>query len=190
LAVAAPAEVTFAAACEMDASKSRITRAIFKGRELALRWSVGNRSRKEKAVGRDAVAKELLESMKAIGWGVLAEIPGHEIVLGAVTRPWVPNPVFEAIRPEHFAGFKEPGYVKIAWMIRTDAVCATKCIARTETRATATEAVAPSKFRRYWSLFAPGIVLIRQILLGGVKREAERRAHGVKPEVQISEFAR
>jgi hypothetical protein len=189
LPVAAPAEVTFAAACEMDASKSRITRAIFKGRELALRWSVGNRS-EEKAVGTNPAPKELLESMKAIGWGVLAEIPGHEIVLGAVTQPWVANPVFEAIRPEQFASFKEPGYVKIAWMIRTDAVCATKCIARTETRATATNAIARSKFRRYWSLFAPGIVLIRQILLGGVKREAERRAHAVKNAAQTAEFAR
>jgi len=185
LAVAAPAEVAFSAACEMDASKWRTTRAIFKCRELVLRCIVGNRSSEEKAVGADALPKELLESMKAIGWGLLAEIPGHEIVLGAITRPWVPNPIFEAVPPEQFASFKEPGYVKIAWMIRTDPVCATKSIARTETRATATDPVARRKFRRYWSLFAPGIVLIRRILLRGVKSEAERRAQTGIPNSRI-----
>src|SRR5262249_23583434 len=149
LAVAAPAEVTFSAACGMDTSKSRIIAAVVKLRELALRCGVSHSSSEERVVSEQAFPKALLEGMKAIGWGVLAEIPGQEIVLGAVTRPWVANPVFEAIQPEQFASFKEPGYVKIAWMIRSDPVCAAKCIARTETRATATDAVARAKFRQY-----------------------------------------
>ena len=184
LTVGAPADVTFLAACEVDVSKSHIIGSIFKLRELALRCAARNSPSEEKAISEKAVPKQLLESMKAMGWGVLAEIPGHEIVLGAVTRPWVASPLFESIRPEQFASFKEPGYVKIAWMIRTDRVSPTKSIARTEIRATATDRVARSKFRRYWSLVAPGVAVIRRILLRGVKSEAERRAHRGKPEYE------
>jgi len=37
--------------------------------------------------------------MKALGWGVLAEVPGREIVMGAVTQPWMANVVFRALPP-------------------------------------------------------------------------------------------
>ena len=46
---------------------------------------------------------------------------------------------------------------------------------RTETRVTTTDAEARTKFRRYWSVFSPGIVLIRWLALEPVRREAERR---------------
>jgi hypothetical protein len=47
---------------------------------------------------------------------------------------------------------------------------------RTETRATTTDPVSRAKFRRYWAFLSPGIILIRRMSLGLVKREAERRA--------------
>ena len=52
---------------------------------------------------------------------------------------------------------------------------------RTETRAVATDAAARAKFRRYWSFLSPGIVLIRWLMLGPVKAEAERRAGAATP---------
>ena len=45
---------------------------------------------------------------------------------------------------------------------------------RTETRALATDPVARAKFRRYWSIFSPGILLIRSEGLKLVRRDAER----------------
>jgi hypothetical protein len=60
--VQAPAEVTLAAACDMDFDNSRIVRTIFKGRELLLR-------------GRPAgneLPRGLLAKTKTLGWGVLA----------------------------------------------------------------------------------------------------------------------
>lgn len=126
--------------------------------------------------------------MKAIGWVVLAEIPGREIVFGAVTQPWLPSPLFQSVSPEEFADFKEPGYVKIAWTFRTDPLSPSECIAHTETRATTTDAIARARFRRYWSLVLPGIVLIRRILLRAVRKEAERRARGTKAEYETAEF--
>ena len=107
---------------------------------------------------------------------MLAEIPGREIVAGAVTRPWEADVVFHAIPADEFAAFDEPGWVKIAWTLRADPCGARKSVARTETRVVTTDPIAREKFRRYWALVSPGILLIRRISLRIVKREAERRA--------------
>jgi hypothetical protein len=107
---------------------------------------------------------------------VLAEVPGRELVLGAVTQPWQANVVFRALPPETFAAFNEPDYVKIAWTLRADPVDATHSTFRTETRAIATDPEAQRKFRRYWSFLSPGIIVIRWMSLGPLKADAERRA--------------
>jgi hypothetical protein len=164
--VAAPAAVTFAAACEMDLERSPIVRSIFRSRELIL----GSRP--------DAAPRPrgLVALMKDLGWGVLAEAPDREIVCGAITRPWQADVVFRALPPDEFAAFREPGWVKIAWTLRADPLGADASIARTETRAATTDPAARARFRRYWSLFSPGIALIRRISLRDVKIEAQRRA--------------
>jgi hypothetical protein len=113
---------------------------------------------------------------KELGWGVLADGPSHEIVMGAVTQPWKANVVFRSLPPDEFAAFSEPGYVRIAWTLRADAISDTPSVARTETRVVATDAEARRKFRWYWARFSPGIVLIRAISLRLVKKDAERRA--------------
>jgi hypothetical protein len=172
--VGAPHEVTFAAACEMDLRDSPIVRAIFRVRELAL---AANSVRNPDRGG-------LLADMKALGWGVLAEIPGREVLLGAVTRPWAPNPVFRALRPSEFAAFSEPGFVKIAWTLRADPIGPNESIARTETRAATTDATARKAFRRYWSFVAPGVVMIRFLALRLVKDNAER--HRTQPNALSS----
>lgn len=168
--VAAPAEVTFAAACDIDLLDSRIARIIFKGRELLLRAHPDG----------NALPPGLVAKTKALGWGVLAEVPGREIVMGAVTQPWEPNVVFHALAPGEFASFRDPGYVKIVWTLRADPLTEAASIFRTETRVLALGPVARSKFRRYWAFVSPGIILIRLAMLGPVKREAERRARTPK----------
>jgi hypothetical protein len=164
--VAAPAAFTLSAAADMDLQQSRIVRAIFKARELVL------------GAEPDAATqpKGLLAQMISLGWRVLAEEPGREIVVGAVTQPWLPNVVFRGLAPEEFRAFREPGYVKIIWTVRADPVSDTESIFRTETRVTTTDPTARAKFRWYWARFSPGIVLIRRLLLGPVRRDAERRA--------------
>ena len=112
--------------------------------------------------------------MRAIGWGVLAEIADRELVMGGVTRPWEANPTFRALPPEQFAAFAEPDYVKIAWTLRASPQPGGGSIFRTETRAVATDAVARRKFRWYWSFLSPGIIVIRYAMLPGLKATAER----------------
>lgn len=164
--VAAPADVTFAAACDTDLQRFPAVRAIFKTREKILGGEPDVTAR----------PRGMLAWTKSIGWGVLAEAPGREVVMGAVTKPWEANVVFRPLPPDEFARFNEPGYVKIAWTIRADAKSARECVFRTETRAVATDAVARTKFRRYWSLLSPGIIAIRWLMLRPLRVEAERRA--------------
>ena len=164
--VRAPAEITLAAAYEQNLLGSPVIRAIFKARELVLGSTPDERARPQ----------ALLPQMLALGWGILAEVPGREIVMGAVTKPWDPNPRFRALDAEHFAAFDEPDYVKIVWSLRADALGPHESIFRTETRAVATDDFARLTFRRYWALVSPGVALIRRASLGPLKADAERRA--------------
>src|SRR4051812_19484334 len=73
--IAAPAGITLSAAYEMDLQQSAIICGIFRARELVL-CSQPNGTPERPG---------LLARAKALGWGVLAETPGREIVMGAVT---------------------------------------------------------------------------------------------------------
>ena len=127
---------------------------------------------------RQPESTSFIDQMRSIGWGVLAEEPGREIVLGAVTQPWLADVVFRALPPEEFAAFHDPNYAKIVWTLRADSVGPAESVFRTETRAVATDLVARAKFRRYWSFLSPGIILIRWASLAPLKADAERRAGG------------
>jgi len=111
--VAAPAAITLAVAADADLQQSRIIRAIFRARELVLGAEPDAETR----------PRGLLSLTTHLGWRVLAERPGREIVVGAVTQPWLPNVVFRGLAPEEFRSFHEPGYVKIVWTLRADPAC-------------------------------------------------------------------
>lgn len=119
--------------------------------------------------------RDLRSEAIALGWVVLAETPGREIVFGAVTKPWEAEVTFRSIPPGRFAAFAEPGYVKIAWSLRAEPGAAGGSVFATETRAVATDRSARRRFRRYWSLVSPGIILIRWAALRPVKLEVERQ---------------
>lgn len=168
--VAAPAEATLSAAAETDLYRAWTIRAIFRARELVLGAPSGA-----------ARPQGLLSLMTSLGWRVLAERPGREIVVGAVTQPWLPEVVFRGLPPEEFCKFREPGYVKIVWTLRADPVGSRESIFRTETRVATTDSAARAKFRWYWARFSPGIVMIRRLMLEPLKNDAERRARGDRP---------
>jgi hypothetical protein len=162
--VAAPAEVTLAAAREQDLLRVPLIRAIFRAREIVFRATPDDRPQ----------PRGLLAATQALGWGLLAEAAGREIVVGAFTRPWEPNVRFHALPPEEFAAFAQPGFVKIAWTLRADPIDTVMSVFRTETRAVATDATSRARFRRYWAFVSPGIALIRLLSLRPLKRDAER----------------
>jgi hypothetical protein len=168
--VAAPAAITYEAAREMDIFESALVRAIFRGREVLMNARAPARQ-----------PQPLLDETLSLGWGILAEEPGREIVVGAVTRPWEPNVRFQSLPPDEFAAFREPGYVKIAWTLTAIPLDESRSQFRTETRVATTDADARARFRRYWAVMAPGIGLIRRQTLGLVRRDAEARYRALLP---------
>jgi hypothetical protein len=96
--------------------------------------------------------------------------------MGAVTQPWYANVVFRPLPSDEFVSFNEPDFVKIVWTLRVDPTGPHDSVFRTETRVVTTDAAARSKFRWYWARFSPGIVLIRRLSLGPLRRDAERLA--------------
>jgi hypothetical protein len=174
--VAAPPLVTLAVAREVDMQASPVVRTLIRARELILGATPDDRLR----------PRGLLNEVQALGWGVLADIPDREVVIGAVTKPWEANVTFRSLPPDQFAGFTEPGYVKIAWTIRAEPINTTRSVFRTETRAIATDATARARFRRYWALLSPGIIMIRWAVLGPVKHEAERRVRAAASAARMT----
>lgn len=163
IAVDAPADVTLAAARDQDMFDAPLIKVIFKARE----WVMGSSPQAART------RQGLLGTTLALGWRVLEEVPGRELVVGAVTRPWQANVVFRGIAPEQYASFDEPDYVKIVWTLRADSNGDGRCLFSTETRAVATDEEAARKFRRYWALASPGISLIRRLGLPKLKATAE-----------------
>ena len=116
-----------------------------------------------------------MRELTDIGWGVLAEEPDRELVMGAITQPWHADVTFERLPPDEFAAFTTPGYAKIAWTLAVEPRGAARSVFRTQTRVATTDAESRRRFRRYWTLLSPGILLIRRSMLPLVKADAERR---------------
>ena len=101
-----------------------------------------------------------------------------------MTQPWKANVLFRPLSPDAFTTFNEPGFVKIAWTLRADATGATGIGLPNRDSAVATDVMARTRFRRYWSLLSPGIIVIRRMMLQPLKAEAERRAEGDERQTQ------
>jgi hypothetical protein len=168
--VEAPPAVTYAAAEELDFQQSGLVKTIFKGREVLMGAEPPLRQ-----------PQSFLAEVRALGWRVLAEEPGRNLVMGAVTQPWKPDVQFRGLAPEVFAAFNEPGYAKIAWTIAVEPNGPNGSVFRTETRVTTTDPDSRRRFRRYWTMVSPGVVLIRREMLRLVRQEAERRTRTLQP---------
>jgi hypothetical protein len=162
--VAAPANRTMAVAMAQDFMEPRLIRAVVGMRA----WMLGART----ATRHES--RGLVADMEALGWAVLEDVPGHEIVMGAATRPWDPSPRFLPLPGHDFVRFHEPGYVKIAWSVRVEPDGLHGSFIHTETRALATDAGARRRFVAYWRFVSRGTELIRHALLTSIRREAER----------------
>jgi hypothetical protein len=174
--VRAPAAITLAAAKETDLQTAPIANAIFWLRAIPVLL----RGEPFRPQGSRGIVAETL----GLGWGVLAEEPDRAIVVGAYTQPWHEQVTFHPLPPEDFAGFNQPGYVKIAWTLRAVPVGPNRSLLVTRTRAVATDPESRKRFRRYWAPMSAGIILIRYAGLPRMRNKAERRAAHAGPERQ------
>jgi hypothetical protein len=115
----------------------------------------------------------LLEGVQALGFVILEERAGEQIVLGAAGRFWQPrgDGVDSLDGPEAFRGYDRPGSVRAAWdFVLTPVAGGTRL--STETRIAGTDRDGTRTFRRYWRLVHPGSALIRIDMLRAVARAA------------------
>jgi hypothetical protein len=166
--VPAPADITLAAARGIAFHDSLVIRTLFALRALPGRI-LG-------APAAPPVRRPILDEVIALGWRRLAEISGRQVIMGAVTRPWRQDVQFHGLPAEEFVAFREPGYAKIVWTIEVEPAGPSSAVFSTETRVVTTDPLSRERFRRYWALLSPGILIIRYETLRLVRAEAERRS--------------
>jgi hypothetical protein len=161
--VRAPAEAVYREAMTFDLESLLLVRAILRGREILM----GSKP------ARPSEPMGFAAKMRSIGWGLLVEEPGRVYVAGAVCQPWLADVVFTPLAPAKFASYAEPDRVKIVWSLETVPLAPEESQLATETRAAATDARAGARFLPYFRRMRPGIVAIRWLLLGAIRRRAE-----------------
>jgi hypothetical protein len=166
--VAAEPAAAYAAFRSLDLKRSRLVRLLFSIRTLP-EWF-----RERRSVSNPPYASFLDEAL-AVGWTILEEAPGRELVVGAVTQPWAPVVRFHGLPAAEFVEFAQPGFTRIAWSIAARPAEPGMTELVTETRVAATDPVSRKRFRRYWFFVNPGIRLIRILSLRLIRRDLERR---------------
>jgi hypothetical protein len=112
-----------------------------------------------------------------LGWILLGEEPGVQIVLGQIGRPWKAVRASEGppVAPTAFPSFDGPGFAKIAFSLGVQPHGATSSLLTMETRVALTDPQSLRKFTRYWGVVGPFIRLIDRMtlrLLGTELRES------------------
>jgi hypothetical protein len=173
-----PAECLQAAG-EVDLFRAPLVRALLDLRGLPQRLSdtLGRRRGSTAPASRSTFR---LKDMVALGWTLLGETPGSEMVLGQVSRPWKATATSSdaPITPERFADFDSPGFARIATSLRVDPYGSRSCILTMETRVALTDEASRLRFRRYWLLVGPFSDLIRRTTIRRLAHDLRRPAAG------------
>jgi hypothetical protein len=161
--VDAPVDEAYRAVKELDLARSPVVLALLFVRGLPHLFT-------------GAVKPKLrlqLDDIVESGFVVLGEEPDRELVLGVVGKFWQLSSGVHRIDPEEFTAFDEPGFAKGAWNFLVRERDGGGSRVETETRILSSDDEARRQFSRYWWLIGRFSALIRRIVLGQIKREAE-----------------
>jgi hypothetical protein len=156
--VDAGADLAYQSVLGVDLVRSRVIRILFRIRGLPTKGPL------------------TVRDMTRLGFVVLDEDPGTEVVLGLVGRFWLAGDGLRRVEASDFVKFAEPGYIKAAMNFRVDLASPGRSTVTTETRVIATDPGSRRSFRRYWVIVAPFSALIRRRMLSLIRKQAER--HG------------
>jgi hypothetical protein len=168
--VEAAPEVVFAAAKGFDflTTDAKVVTAL-----MTLRMVPG------RLRGRPAAAPPTLmlatDAGALPGWVNLGELPGRELVFGAVGTFWKADIEWHDVSAEDFAGFAEPGWGKIAChqLVRPDGPG--RSILSYECRTATTDLTSRAQMSRYWWLIRPFVAYILRAVLRTIRGNV--RAH-------------
>lgn len=161
--VDAPVDQAYRAVKELDLARSPIVLALLFARGLPHLFTGAVKPKRQLRLD------DIVES----GFVVLGEEPDREIVLGIVGKFWQLSSGVHRIEPDEFTGFNTPGFAKAAWNFLACERDGGGSTVVTETRVASTDDEARRKFGWYWRLIGPFSALIRRIVLGQIKRDAE-----------------
>jgi hypothetical protein len=162
--IRAPAALVMEEARSFDLQSLPLVKLVFRLRERLMGASPAPR-----------VPQGIVAETRSLGWGTLVEEPDRLLVCGARCQPWLAEVTFRAIPVEEFAGYQEPGQVKIGWTLEAEALGPARTRFSHETRVLATDEESRRRFRRYWRWARVGIIGIRLLLMPAIRRRAEHR---------------
>jgi hypothetical protein len=170
----------YQAAHGLDLLQDPVVRTLLGIRALPQRFAGRLSGTADVRVAGPPLRRFSLEDMigPPLGWTLLGEEPGAEIVLGQIGRPWKPAGASEGapIAAPAFAPFDGPGFAKIAFSLRVQPYGVTSSLLIMETRVALTDAQSLRRFSRYWKLAGPFIRLIDRMTLRLLATELRRPA--------------
>ena len=151
-----------------DLAASPLIRMLFLLRRLPA-WLV-----RAPQSARFASRSRTLRDLIGGGFGLVAERPGEELVLGTVGRFWQPAAELRDASAADFATPLEPGLARAAWNFRVVDTGAGNTELSTETRVQCADAATRRRFRVYWAIVGLASGWIRVEILRLIRRAAER----------------
>ena len=115
-----------------------------------------------------------LQTLIDSGFGILAQEPGQEIVLGVTGKFWRPTGNLSPFKRESFNPPVSPGLARAVWNFSVKETGNGRTILSTETRVVCGDRASRRKFRAYWFFVRPFSGLIRRIMLKRVRKAAGR----------------
>lgn len=171
--VHAPPEQVFAAISRTDFGKSGLISLLFALRGIPA-LLMAPREAFEKVRNRKSDSALTLGRITKEGFGLVAEQPGREIVLGVSGRFWKASAKLKPADRAQFKAGPPPGDVLVAWNFLVEPAPDQHCRLSTETRIQAADVDTRLTFKRYWRVVHPGSALIRRSMLAAIAREAGR----------------
>jgi hypothetical protein len=162
----APPQQCFDTVVNFDLFQLPAFRVLIGARGLPFRLADALRRRGDQAEASSPPTFRLRD-MPSIGWMLLGERPGAELVFGQISKPWKPRggaPSQQVTRAE-FAGFDQPGFAKLVESTRVDPYGERASIVTTETRVRCTDPDSLRRFQRYWLVAGPCSQLLRRTAL-------------------------
>ncbi len=161
--IAAPPEVVYRALWTSDFGGSPIIRSL-----LALRSLPGFVSRGCQPLPRsqNLTLRTLIEA----GFGVLAEKPNEEIVLGVTGKFWRASGNLFPFNREDFEKPVASGFARAVWNFRVSDNHNGATILSTETRVICGDLASRKKFCAYWTFVRPFSGLIRRLMLRELRK--------------------
>jgi len=150
-----------------DFAASPLIRMLFLLRRLPA-WLV------RAPAARVAPRSRTLRDLIGRGFGLVAERPDDELVLGTVGRFWRLAADLREAGAADFAVPLEPGLARAAWNFRVIEAGIGKTELSTETRVQCADSATRRRFRVYWTIVGPASGWIRLEILRLIRRTAER----------------